>query len=64
MAIIKMKRVTVIAPEDLKDSLLKELMWLSSVDITSLAEKLTIRNGQLYSKATGKPKKHPSIRKK
>ncbi|MDF2685438.1 MAG: archaeal/vacuolar-type H+-ATPase subunit, partial [Clostridia bacterium] len=40
MAIVKMKRVTVIAPDDLKDSLLKELMWLSSVDITPLAEKL------------------------
>ena len=41
MAIVKMKRVTVVASDEVKENLLKELMWLSSVDITPLAEKLS-----------------------
>jgi V/A-type H+-transporting ATPase subunit I len=57
MAIIKMKRVTVIAAEDLKDSLLKELMWLSSVDIIPLAEKLGDPEWSALLKSDGEAEK-------
>ena len=40
MAIVKMKRVSLIAEKKDKKRILEELMWLSSVDITPLSERL------------------------
>ena len=37
MAIVKMKRITLIAENKNKKQILDELMWLSSVDITPVS---------------------------
>lgn len=41
MAIVKMKKVTVIAMAEDKKALLDDLMWLSAVDVNPLSEKLS-----------------------
>ena len=41
MAIVKMKKVTVIAMSQDKNAMLDDLMWLSAVDVNPLSEKLS-----------------------
>ena len=44
MAIVKMKKVTVVAMAEDKQTILDDLMWLSAVDVSPLSEKLEDEN--------------------